>query len=553
MLKQCPNCRTMVASSMTTCPACHRAISDQATLSHESPEVGDDPGLGKVIELGNSEQSSGDPSPESLDKPERRQIKAWRTPSSHNTDVPASQGNVNPNSDLDDLVTNRGEPSEVLLEAPPKAVSPDQHFPASTLRPPHHPSPSASHDNRDGVEGHPHHSRVTTQKGRTKMVVTIAGIVAVVCALGAIAVLRPGGESGSGGSPRTASVALLTLGASEQGAFTKSVSKIDKEAAREFADANREAKVAVDVSNSTLEEQRDQDDNNYGSEPGATPSMEIIPGDSHELYGIDPVNPVCDVPSLARELVQTADDAKREKWSDAMQIDVSEIENTLESFAPALLANDALMVRYSYMENAVHKEQVLIEGGSPVLVDDVGVPRVQCETGNPLMQTELTDETITYTGDPWSSFSPSDIVKIVSAENKMSILRGYHVKTGEATFEVVGNNRAMTGYLIADESGIRVLSDDGASEMVFERQVARVFNDSRGGVVFQNMRSQLQSANLDDNEISTTDLEGVPPANKEEGTIWHLPAGAVKPVALLAPQDFETASPVLAPILHESD
>jgi hypothetical protein len=61
----------------------------------------------------------------------------------------------------------------------------------------------------------------------------------------------------------------------------------------------------------------------------------------------------------------------------------------------------------------------VLQAGSGVLVDDRGIPRVRCTSGNPL---EPPDDTLgdDLAGDAWRWFTPSAVATVTPAERPMN-------------------------------------------------------------------------------------------------------------------------------------
>lgn len=91
---------------------------------------------------------------------------------------------------------------------------------------------------------------------------------------------------------------------------------------------------------------------------------------------------------------------------------------------------------------------------------------------------------------------------------------------------------ALDGYLVLDDDGVHVQPSGGERTTVIDHAVAAAFDDGVGGLVYQDLRSTDRGLSS-----SSWDLAIEPPGSAEEGTIWHLPAGAVDPEPLLTSPD----------------
>lgn len=87
---------------------------------------------------------------------------------------------------------------------------------------------------------------------------------------------------------------------------------------------------------------------------------------------------------------------------------------------------------------------------------------------------------------------------------------------GEATFD---------GMLLSNDDGVHVIDERGEIQVtLLDHPVERVFDDGEGGIVYSLRRSD-----------DASNVRYDPPTSRAEAAIWHLPAGAESPVALLEP------------------
>jgi hypothetical protein len=90
----------------------------------------------------------------------------------------------------------------------------------------------------------------------------------------------------------------------------------------------------------------------------------------------------------------------------------------------------------------------------------------------------------------------------------------------------------LDGYLIVDGDGVYIDAADGEKVRLLDRTVAAAYDDGEGGMIFQDLRSTEWGPSGAPWELA---LES--PASEQEGTIWHLPAGATEPEPLLTSAD----------------
>lgn len=120
--------------------------------------------------------------------------------------------------------------------------------------------------------------------------------------------------------------------------------------------------------------------------------------------------------------------------------------------------------------------------------------------------------------------------------------------TGSRSSGVVSNDETveLSGFLVLDHEGVHVVEEGGDERTtIIGHQVSQAYDDGAGGLIYQEMRSVTNDTGTQrtaDEWALMTD----PPDSQDEATIWHLPAGASKPVPLLTSKDFTHSWPGLA-------
>lgn len=155
-----------------------------------------------------------------------------------------------------------------------------------------------------------------------------------------------------------------------------------------------------------------------GTLPQAIPPVQgNVPG----LYGGTNNDRVCDPEQMITFL--EANPQKAAAWAGAQGIAVSEIATYIRTLTPVLLMSDTRLTNYGFQNGAATKRQVVLQAGTAVLVDRFGTPRARCLCGNPLGPPELNPgPTTTYTGKPWTGFSPTTIIVVVPADEPIDII-----------------------------------------------------------------------------------------------------------------------------------
>ena len=72
-------------------------------------------------------------------------------------------------------------------------------------------------------------------------------------------------------------------------------------------------------------------------------------------------------------------------WADAAGVEVDRIAETIAAFTPTVLSIDTRVTNHAYRSGVARGFQASLESGTAVLVDDLGVARVRCACGNPLL------------------------------------------------------------------------------------------------------------------------------------------------------------------------
>ncbi|CAM5265343.1 hypothetical protein SGRIM128S_01471 [Streptomyces griseomycini] len=98
----------------------------------------------------------------------------------------------------------------------------------------------------------------------------------------------------------------------------------------------------------------------------------------------------------------------------------SEVPSYLRSLTPLQLRVDTRVTNHGYRDGAATEYQAVLQAGTAVLVDDLGMPRVRCACGNPLTKPVEQSES-RYTGKPWPGFSPSSTVVIQPAPRPVAL------------------------------------------------------------------------------------------------------------------------------------
>jgi hypothetical protein len=106
-------------------------------------------------------------------------------------------------------------------------------------------------------------------------------------------------------------------------------------------------------------------------------------------------------------------------WADAENISYNDVPTFLRGLTPAMLRVDLRVTSYAYDGRPVPRHAVL-QTGTAVLVDGLGLPRLRCVGGNPLTPPVGSGLKAVYQGGRWPRFNPRDVVTVAPASQPVS-------------------------------------------------------------------------------------------------------------------------------------
>lgn len=134
------------------------------------------------------------------------------------------------------------------------------------------------------------------------------------------------------------------------------------------------------------------------------------------LYGGSGSDHLCDPQLIADFLAQ--DPAKASAWAFAAGIEVDAIEAFLQGLTPVRLLADTWVTNHGYRDGKATSRQAILQAGTMVLVDDLGVPRVRCKCGNPLLPPRVPSDLdrVVLVGEAWEGFDPERLLVIETGD-----------------------------------------------------------------------------------------------------------------------------------------
>lgn len=151
--------------------------------------------------------------------------------------------------------------------------------------------------------------------------------------------------------------------------------------------------------------------------PSAARGARLVPGSQPGLYGSVGKTAVCDVPAVANYL--DAHPEKSAPWALATGIAPQKIPYYLNTLTPVALIADTWVTFSAFVDGRAVPTQTVLQAGTAVLIDQVGVPRMHCATGDPLAppaNIDLAD--LDVHGKRWPEFAVQNVVAIAYAANQ---------------------------------------------------------------------------------------------------------------------------------------
>ena len=163
----------------------------------------------------------------------------------------------------------------------------------------------------------------------------------------------------------------------------------------------------------------------HGSTRPTTPSAALLAalpnraprGDQVGLLDGNRGKSSCNLASLSTLLA--GNPALGQAWADAENISYNDVPTFLRGLTPALLRVDTRVTSYAY-DGGPRPRHAVLQTGTAVLVDGLGLPRARCVGGNPLTPPVGSRLKAVYRGERWARFNPKDIVTVTPAPQPVS-------------------------------------------------------------------------------------------------------------------------------------
>ncbi|WP_308215994.1 DUF6777 domain-containing protein [Pseudonocardia humida] len=190
-------------------------------------------------------------------------------------------------------------------------------------------------------------------------------------------------------------------------------------------------------------------------------NLAAVTGDTPGLYGGTRTN-ACDAQAIRTHL--EADPAKAGAWASALGLAPAAIGPLLASLTPVTLRTDTAVTNHGFEDGRPTPFQSVLQAGTAVLVDPLGLPRVRCYCGNPLAEPDRRSA-VRYTDPAWNGFAEDAVTVITRAPAQV---RDF-VVVAPGTNEVVTRPRGTSGEQdrpadpgLAAKVGESIATDSGA-------------------------------------------------------------------------------------------
>lgn len=192
-------------------------------------------------------------------------------------------------------------------------------------------------------------------------------------------------------------------------------------------------------------------DRNIGASLSGMQAVGTEPG----LYAGRRQMETCDVERLVELLSDDDNAAKTQAWFDVLEIEPPESDQAITErvarLTPVRLRLDTRVTNHGFRNGGAAPYQSILQSGSAVMVNDKGMPRVACSSGNPLTppaslgdlenDEALEMDSIAEDSDrAWLGLDPAEVVTVTPAEQPREVFVIVNIETGGLLERPVGTN-----------------------------------------------------------------------------------------------------------------
>jgi len=143
--------------------------------------------------------------------------------------------------------------------------------------------------------------------------------------------------------------------------------------------------------------------------------VRLAQGTQPGLYGGYGQAYACDASAVANHLDTHPDTAAA--WADVIGITPNDVPQYLNTLTPVVLTADTWVTSHRFVDGHSEATQTVLQSGTNVMIDPIGVPRVHCASGAPLVPPANVDLTeLDLDGDRWPAFDTRNVVAIAYSD-----------------------------------------------------------------------------------------------------------------------------------------
>lgn len=180
--------------------------------------------------------------------------------------------------------------------------------------------------------------------------------------------------------------------------------------------------------------------------------VESVIGSSPGLYGGTGDQAVCDPEALIKFL--KANPGKAAAFGGVVGVRPKALPDYIEGLTPVVLREDTRVTNHGFVNGRATPRQAVLQAGTAVLVDDLGVPRVRCACGNPLSEPAARSSGTEYSGERWTTFDTERLVAVRRAPKKVEEFELVNVRNGESYTQPAGGGSTDVRELVFDFEGV---------------------------------------------------------------------------------------------------
>jgi hypothetical protein len=192
-------------------------------------------------------------------------------------------------------------------------------------------------------------------------------------------------------------------------------------------------------------------------------------GSEAGLYGGSLGEASCDVEKQIAFLEANAD--KASAFAGVLGIAPSQIPAYLRGLTSVVLRSDTRVTNHGFVDGKATARQSVLQAGTAVLVDELGVPRVRCRCGNPLTPPTAISGDVVTRGDAWAGYGPGATVVVRPGDAVAAFTLVDHAK-GTTFDRPVGTDGSADVGGSADQLTVRcgATPDDTVSDLLRARR-----------------------------------------------------------------------------------